>query len=243
MCHKYALDVWGEYLKHLKTFFGDEIPIRSEIFPGQNVIGFTDSDYFRAFSSSGIHAVQSDHLTITQFRWGLLPHWSKSEKITYSTYNARSESADTSPAFRSAFHSKPCLIPASGFFEFGTRAGRKTPFYFTLKERHSFCFAGIFDIWEPPKSPDKDLSNLKTIISCTILTAPANTLIAGIHDRMPVILSPENESVWLMSHLDSNERKNMCLPFPSENMMLNNPALHGKPGYHSSPESDLFGRL
>lgn len=218
MCHKYALDVWGDYLKNIKALYGEDLPASSEIFPGQDVTVFTDIASVGSISQHGIRSAVTDQFTVSKFRWGLLPHWAKSPKISFSTYNARSETADSSPAFRSAFAQRPCLIPASGFFEFSGSGKSRISYFFTVKDRECFTFAGIYDIWIPSHTGADLFNNQPVIISCSILTTSPNSLVAEIHDRMPVILSPENESLWLQSNLSISERKALCTPFPAEKM-------------------------
>lgn len=122
-------------------------------------------------------------------RWGLIPSWAKDEKIGYKMINARAETAAEKPSFRSAFKKKRCLIPATAFYEWKKGQTEKTPMLIHLASDELFAFAGLWESW---KSPDGEM-----IHSCTILTTQPNALMAEIHDRMPVILSKEAESVWL----------------------------------------------
>lgn len=116
-------------------------------------------------------------------RWGLRPGWLRSKS---GLINARAESIQERPAFRSALRLRRCLILADGFFEWDQN---RQPYYFTLPQHQPFAFAGI---WEPPRDPDRD-----SYPRFAIITTNANATVAPVHDRMPVILSAGEESTWL----------------------------------------------
>src|ERR1035438_3063723 len=122
-------------------------------------------------------------------RWGLIPYWAKDPGIGYQLINARSETVGSKPAFREAFQSRRCLIPADGFYEWKRAEKAKQPFHFGLHDGSLFAFAGLWDRW-------KDASG-QLVQSCSILTTTPNSLLADVHDRMPVILSPEYYDLWL----------------------------------------------
>ena len=123
-------------------------------------------------------------------RWGLVPSWAKSPELGLKLINARVETAAQRPAFKHAFARFRCLIVADGFYEWQARSGGpKQPFHITRTDGALFAFAGLWSIWHAP-----DGGQLRT---CTILTTAANSAIAGLHDRMPVILAPKAESAWL----------------------------------------------
>ena len=122
-------------------------------------------------------------------RWGLIPYWAKNASIGYKLINARSETITDKPAFREAFESRRCLIPADGFYEWKRVGAAKQPFHFGLQDDSLFAFAGLWDRW-------KDASG-QAVESCSILTTSPNSLLADVHDRMPVILSPEHYDLWL----------------------------------------------
>ncbi len=105
--------------------------------------------------------------------------------------NARVESVTDRPAFRGALERFRCLIPADGFYEWQQLPGqrRKQPFHITRADHELFAFAGLWSVWHRGQADE--------LRSCTILTTAANPLVAQVHDRMPVILRPEQESRWL----------------------------------------------
>lgn len=137
-------------------------------------------------------------------RWGLTPPWQKPG--SRPLINARLESLTEKPTFRGLVNNRRCLIPADGFFEWMDVGGSKQPVYFTLSGGKPFAFAGL---WQDGQIP-----------SCAIITQPASSLMKPIHDRMPLILTPETEELWLSS-----------LPFPE--LLPHLPEQEGRPfAYH-----------
>ena len=122
-------------------------------------------------------------------RWGLIPYWAKDSSIGYKLINARSETVGSKPAFREAFESRRCLIPADGFYEWQKTGKSKQPYCFEMMERDPFAFAGLWDSWRTPDGA--------TLETCTILTTTPNQLLADMHDRMPVILPSASYDLWL----------------------------------------------
>lgn len=138
--------------------------------------------------------IKSEQALIAVFaRWGLIPSWSKDKAIGYKMINARAETIDEKPSFKSSFKSRRCLIPANGFYEWKTLDnGKKIPCLFKLKSDEMFSFAGLWSDWIDPVLKE-------SITTCTIITTEPNQLVASVHDRMPVILSKEDEAKWLTS--------------------------------------------
>lgn len=132
--------------------------------------------------------------------WGLIPSWAKDIKIGARMINARSETAAEKPSFRSALKKRRCLIPADGFFEW-EKIGSKTkqPWLIHYRNHTPFAFAGLWESWTP-KPQDNDLehgSAAAPLLSCSVLTTASNLEMMEIHDRMPVVIEPENYSTWL----------------------------------------------
>src|SRR3984885_15169365 len=118
-------------------------------------------------------------------RWGLVPSWAKTPDTGLKMINARLETVAERPAFRSAFERFRCLILADGFYEWRPAPGApKQPFHITRTDGQPFSFAGLWSIWHAPEG-----GKLRT---CTILTRAANPAIASLHNRMPVILAPDD---------------------------------------------------
>ena len=127
-------------------------------------------------------------------RWGLVPFfWSKTlkELNKLATFNARAETVTTKPFFREPFESAACLIPASGYYEWHDTPGGKQPSYFTRADGDPVTIAGLRDRWHD-KSPGGE-----TIVSCTMVITEPNDFVRPLHDRMPVILEPDQFDGWL----------------------------------------------
>jgi putative SOS response-associated peptidase YedK len=123
-------------------------------------------------------------------RWGLVPSWSKSPETGLKMINARVETVARRPAFRRAFERYRCLIVADGFYEWRREPdGRKRAFHIARADAKLFAFAGVWSIWHGEDG--------RRIRSCTILTTGANSAIAPLHDRMPIILPAAGEAAWL----------------------------------------------
>ncbi len=142
--------------------------------------------------SSQIYSIVADEKGsrhLKTMRWGLIPSWAKDETIGSKLINARSETVAEKPSFRSAFKYRRCLIPASGFYEWKTEKGIKQPLYISLMSGEPMAFAGLWETWNPKEG--------EGIESCCIITTAANSFMEQIHDRMPVVLNPEQWSLWL----------------------------------------------
>ncbi len=122
-------------------------------------------------------------------RWGLVPSWAKDPAIGQRMINARVETVAEKPSFRQAFRRRRCLVLADGFFEWRRSGRTKTPMYIQLHGHQLFALAGLWDTWHDPQGV--------RLSTCTLLTTAANSLMAPIHHRMPVILTPEAEAIWL----------------------------------------------
>lgn len=144
---------------------------------------------------------------LMMLRWGLVPNWAKDPSIGYKIINARAETIDIKPSFRHLITSRRCLIPADGFYEWKKEGKIKKPYRFILRGGKPFTFAGLWDSWTNQEG--------KIINSCTIITTKSNALIEPIHDRMPVILTKENEKLWIDQDLKDQELlKSLLKPYP-----------------------------
>jgi putative SOS response-associated peptidase YedK len=132
--------------------------------------------------------------------WGIIAPWSKDSdaaiKSQSQAINARSETVDQKPTFRSAFRSRRCLIPADGYYEWATEMGPyspKQPFYISADisagKSQSLAFAGIWDRWIAPDGTVRD--------SAAIITRPAVEFLATVHSRMPTFLPRDRWDQWL----------------------------------------------
>jgi putative SOS response-associated peptidase YedK len=145
---------------------------------------------------------------LTIVRWGLIPSWSKDPKIASSLINARSETADSKPSFRTAFKHRRCLIPVTGFYEWTTTDDSKQPYFIHVKDEEVFSFAGLWEVWRNPEGDE--------VWTCSVLTTEANEKIGRLHHRMPVILDGENRDIWLDKKTDVNELRLLMQAYDSE---------------------------
>ena len=149
---------------------------------------------------------------LINLHWGLIPAWAKEQRIGASMINARAETVAEKPAFRTAFRRRRCLIPGDGFYEWQkVDTKTKVPHLFEMSDESPFAFAGLWDRWQSPDG--------RTIESCSIITTEANSLVAVVHDRMPVILKESLYDAWLDSALDDPDQlMPMLAPFPASRM-------------------------
>lgn len=134
-------------------------------------------------------AIDGNHYNqAVQLYWGLIPSWSKDRKISQHLINARAETVSETPSFRSAFMKRRCLIPATGFYEWQQTGQGKQAYHISRPDQEISAFAGLWEHWE---------QGGETVYSCTIITTSANQLMLPIHNRMPVILDPNDYQLWL----------------------------------------------
>jgi putative SOS response-associated peptidase YedK len=124
-----------------------------------------------------------------ELRWGLVPSWAKDDKIGSKMINARAESLLEKPSFKRLVSSRRCIIPSDGFYEWKVQSSNKQPMRIVMRDGGIFSMAGLYDIWMDPEG--------NKLSTCTIITTTPNDLMAEIHNRMPVILKPEDETEWL----------------------------------------------
>ncbi|RKH65260.1 SOS response-associated peptidase [Corallococcus llansteffanensis] len=124
------------------------------------------------------------------FRWGLIPSWAKDASIGNKLINARGETVAEKPSFRSALKRRRCLVVVDGWYEWKQSTKPKTPYLFHHRDGKPLALAGLWEEWTAPDTGE-------VLRTCTIITTGPNALMAPIHDRMPVILSPEAQAVWL----------------------------------------------
>jgi putative SOS response-associated peptidase YedK len=146
-----------------------------------------------------------------RLHWGLIPPWAKDRKIGYSTINARAETVDSKPSFRSAFKKRRCLILADGFYEWQkSEDKKKQPFHIHMKDNRPFAFAGLWERWK---------GGGEEIESCTIIVTEGNDVMKPIHDRMPVILDPADYGLWLDPEADNaSQLRELLQPYAGDDL-------------------------
>ena len=139
------------------------------------------------------------HREVRPARWGLLPSWAKDSKMSYKTFNARSETVTEKPTFRAAVRSQRCGIPATAYYEWLKDGDRKIPHAIRpVDHDQDILFAGLWESWTDPATGE-------VIPSCTILTGASPEHgsggvldeLAGLHDRLPLPLDEDVRDVWL----------------------------------------------
>lgn len=201
MCGRYSL--YADYNVILNRFDIEETALQEEEYkPSYNVA-----------PSQQVLAIVNDGAKnrLGQLKWGLIPPWAKDEKIGSKMINARSETVAEKPSFKGALRRKRCLVIADSFYEWKREEGKKIPMLIKLKSGEPFAFAALWETWQSPDG--------KKVNSCTILTTGPNELMERIHDRMPVILTKEEEKIWLNPEIqDPDELKSLLKPFNSSGM-------------------------
>lgn len=215
MCGRFTLTTPPEQIA--RSFELEETPAlapRYNIAPGQNVA------VVRRAEGSGSRVLE-------MFRWGLVPHWARDPRAGSRMINARSETVAEKPAFREAFRRRRCLVPADAFFEW--RAASRQPFRIYLRDGVPFGFAGLWESWTGEDG--------EVIASCTLLTTEANADLRELHDRMPVILDPDDYATWLDPERWQPEALQALLrPRPAGEMQL-----HPVPRRVNRPAHDDLG--
>jgi putative SOS response-associated peptidase YedK len=157
-----------------------------------------------------IRRTEEGRRNLGRLRWGLVPGRWAEKRSGPPLINARAESLPRQPAFAESFRERRCLIPADGFYEWRKDENGKTPMWFSRPDSELFAFAGI---WAALPSRDEKSDVLH---SCAIVTCDPNGLIRPIHDRMPVVLQPEAEALWLDPDLDEEALLRLLAPAPED---------------------------
>ena len=133
---------------------------------------------------------REDRRAITAYRWGLIPHWADAAKVGSRMFNARAETLTTSPAFRAAFRRKRCLVPVDGFYEWHREGKNRQPYAIARDDGRPLVLAGLWAGWRDPTAD-------RVVRTFTIVTTRPNDQMAGLHDRMPVIVPEAAWELWL----------------------------------------------
>lgn len=149
-----------------------------------------------------------EHLQL--YRWGLVPHWAKNDKMAFQMINARKETLLEKAAFKTAVTQRRCIIPMDGFYEWKKDGKEKIPYRIITTDKAIFSVAGLWERWPNEKSED--------LYTFTIITQGANILMESIHDRMPAILTESQEQLWLSDDLSATELMELIEPYPCELM-------------------------
>ena len=163
----------------------------AEIFDAEPLADDPGGRFNIAPTDEAIVVVQrDDRRAITSYRWGLIPHWSADAKIASRTFNARAESIASMPAFRDSFRRKRCLVPVDGFYEWRRQEGVRQPYRIFRPDGQPLVLAGLWDGWKNP-----DTGEVRRTF--TIVTTTPNSVVAELHNRMPVIVPDDAWARWL----------------------------------------------
>lgn len=194
MCGRYTrFYTW----RQLRDLLDLQYPAQLELAPSYNVAPTQLAPIVRV-GERGLEAAVA--------RWGLVPSWAKDAKIGARMINARAETVAEKPAFRAAFKRRRCVVPASGFYEW-KRAddGSKRPHHFRRADGEILCLAGLWEFWESAESGE-------VLESFAVIVTEANQTVAPIHDRMPVVLEPEDVPAWLSPETEPDNAKALLRP-------------------------------
>jgi len=198
MCGRFATTTPPD---KLAAYFGAEAPLEAEeIQPDYNVAPTRDVPVIR---------VRDESRSLDYLRWGLVPRWAKDLRIGSKMINARSETVATKNAFRSAFAKRRCIVAADAFYEW-QRIDEKTkqPTLIHRADGDPLAFAGLYERWKDAEEREYH--------TCTILTCGPNKDMEPIHNRMPVLLAPNNWDEWLDPfQTNTDELQRLLVPAPA----------------------------
>jgi putative SOS response-associated peptidase YedK len=199
MCGRFALTASPEEIaQQLALSSAPPLAPRYNIAPSQPVLAVRENR-------------DSHQRELVFLHWGLIPSWAKDPSIGYKMINARSETAAEKPSFRNALKYRRCLVPISGFYEWQKVGKGKQPHYIHRADEQLLAVAGLWEHWQSADGSE--------IESCTLLTTTPNELMRPLHDRMPVILHPDDYDLWLDPQTVKTEPLLPLLrPFPAEYM-------------------------
>ncbi|MDX9692483.1 MAG: SOS response-associated peptidase [Acholeplasmataceae bacterium] len=202
MCGRFTITVsYEELVHHLKDYYEiDDVSLfdvpRYNVAPGQEVISILND---------------GSKNRVGLLKWGFIPPYAKDEKIGFSLINAQAETIFSKPTFMDSAMSKRCVVIADSFYEWQKDDTEKKPMLIFLRDQKLFSFAGL---WTTYKKSDG--SKINTV---TIITTTPNELMTNIHHRMPVILSKEDEKIWLNPRIKNQDvLQHLLKPYPSAHM-------------------------
>jgi putative SOS response-associated peptidase YedK len=193
MCGRYTVTVPAEALEAR--------------FQAQASAGLVSPSY-NAAPSHGLPVIlNTEPRVMTLSHWGFVPEWAAGKPDVKPLINARAETAASKPYFRDAFRSKRCLVLADGFYEWKRTGKRKTPYRIAFKTNEPFAFAGLWSTVHDAQGRPRT--------TFAVLTTDANPLVARLHPRMPAILRPQDEAIWLDPLLLPEQAQTLLEPYPA----------------------------
>jgi putative SOS response-associated peptidase YedK len=223
MCGRYASSRRPEDL--VEEFEIDKVEVKEKLAPDYNVAP-TKPVYAvveRPPRGTGTDeqdagSAQDPERQLRVLSWGLVPFWAKDPAIGNRMINARMETVHEKPAYRKAFASRRCLLPADGYYEWyptelKTKAGKplKQPFFIHPADGSVMAMAGLYEIWRDPTRDEDDPDRFRW--TCTVLTTTAEDAVGHIHDRMPLLVEPERYAAWLDPTVsDPDQLRSLLVP-------------------------------
>lgn len=199
MCGRYAL--YGPQSR-LRDQFGAEPPTNWQ--DRYNIAPTQDAPVIRQGKDGAPVALNA--------RWGLLPSWVKEPGRLQQPINAKLETAGEKPMFRHAFKKSRVLVPAAGFYEWKAETDHKQPYFIRPADGGLFGFGGLLEHWEGEGG---------AVWSFAILTMEPNSVMAPIHNRMPVIIQPVDYNAWLDPGVtDAGVVRELAGMYPAESMIV-----------------------
>jgi putative SOS response-associated peptidase YedK len=198
MCGRFTLRNTSDEIARVFNIQAFEAPLdaRYNIAPQQTVLAVVQRE---------------ESYVATPMRWGLVPFWAKDDAIGNQLINARAETLADKPSFKRPLKCQRCLVVADGFYEWRKADGRKVPIFIHRKDDQPFGFAGLYDTWQAPDG--------QPLTTCTIITTTPNALLRPIHERMPVILPRDAQSLWLdPANQDVDELVALLKPFAGDEL-------------------------
>jgi putative SOS response-associated peptidase YedK len=231
MCGRYSLTTAPEAMREVFGF--ENLP---NLAPRYNIAPTQDVAVVRR-AANGTRE-------LALLRWGLIPSWAKDTAIGARMINARAETVAEKPAFKSAFRSRRCLVPADGFYEWRKEAGGKQPFRIGFADGSPFAFAGLWERWTGPEDETDEAAedgmdagkSAETVESVTIITTDANDKLRPIHHRMPVILDAYDYAIWLDPDLGAEETSRLLRPHAPESMAFYRVGTRVNNARHDDPD-------
>ena len=156
-------------------------------------LSYTGQDNFNLAPTETVHVLRlspEGEPQLVPMRWWLTPFWAKELSTKYSMFNAKSETAAKSPAFKTPYRKRRCVVPVSGFYEWCRKNNQKLPYLIKPHDQPGMLLAGLWDSWKTPEADEE-------LLSFTILTTQAHAEMEFVHHRQPVLLSFDEARQWL----------------------------------------------
>ena len=205
MCGRFVVaKTAGEILTIFEAdeIIGEQPGISFNVAPTQQISIIVDRAFEKAEDGSPLGEL---HREIHSARWGLVPRWSKDGPSSGAPLViGRIETILEKPSFKDSVIRRRCVIPASGYYEWHVDAdGNKQPFYINAGHDGMFALAGLYEWWRDPSKGDDDPT--RWLLSATTLTKDSAPELAHIHDRNPVLLTPDALEAWIDPHIEGDQ--------------------------------------